>query len=299
MKLKTKLLPLVGASAVCATVAPIAMTSCSTNGGETYNLLEQYIPANKLTNMSYMQDKASKLYTLSILDNPDILKEDYLWSEYMLNTNAEQNYWSNDYTSVKDNWTVSNFKVEAFKWYDDATQLHIEPVVTFDVDYDFEYAYKESMVYDQHHVRIYDTDLETKGTFSYKNVPVILSQTTTDEKVWYVRVDFDFMETYFNKNLKPFAWTVRDEYTQTKTSTWDDESGTRTDTNTSDMLYSYSGDETVWENEFNTFVEVKMAANNYLELCSSYYMYSIECLDPTQTSSAIEVIGQKVHVPGL
>lgn len=82
MKLKTKLIPLVGVATLCATVAPIALTSCeqTTDG---INLLEQYKPSYERLDyqdegMTYLEGIKSWVEQLQV--DPNRFIEEYYWS---------------------------------------------------------------------------------------------------------------------------------------------------------------------------------------------------------------------------
>lgn len=84
MKLKTKLLPLVGAAAVCATVAPVTLTSCGnqTALGQNVDLTKVYTP--KTVQHEYGMFEYQNImddYFNDVMDNKEVFAEDYIWSK--------------------------------------------------------------------------------------------------------------------------------------------------------------------------------------------------------------------------
>lgn len=86
MKLKTKLIPLAGVAAVCATVAPLTLTSCGTKTDGFVDLTAKYTPT-----VDYYTGKgfggglidpsieATSRYALDAARNPQIYANDYYW----------------------------------------------------------------------------------------------------------------------------------------------------------------------------------------------------------------------------
>lgn len=83
MKLKTKLIPLAGVAAVCATVAPITITSCtggSSNGNGLVDLTTRYTPKlEKLGHCELTFSEANNYYTDKLESYPELFAEDYYW----------------------------------------------------------------------------------------------------------------------------------------------------------------------------------------------------------------------------
>lgn len=93
MKLKTKLIPIIAATSVVATVTPITLTSCGYRYTDVLNTLYQpgVTPYKKTT--VYSTTTLQALYTNRVAKNQDVLRDDilYTWSTLLHDDDSKGN----------------------------------------------------------------------------------------------------------------------------------------------------------------------------------------------------------------
>lgn len=112
MKLKNKLLPLVGVGAVCATVTPLAMLTSCGNNGNLIDLTTRYEPSfDKLKSSEgpfYWNDvegpekSATNVWTDFMIENPDCFSEEYYWSVSTAVRTTNNRSMNGNYEKVKE-----------------------------------------------------------------------------------------------------------------------------------------------------------------------------------------------------
>lgn len=201
MKIKNKLLPLVGIGAACASITPIAvLTSCTDNG--MINLLKKYVPSgeqHESTSCSAVQ--ATKDYCEQINKDEDKGKtfiQDAIWSkykfvEYLKNPKKTRvpSFDSKGKISKKTSlmlinsldavdFALSNCSVSSKEIETEVGKINF-PILTFDMDYRIKYdvAYESEA---EHDIGI------MTGKINVENVPFLVAPMgySMEPSVWVV-----------------------------------------------------------------------------------------------------------------
>lgn len=198
MKLKTKLLPLVGAAAVCATVAPITLTSCGTNTtlGTNINLMEKFNPKGVQHEYGlYEYETLMEDYFNDVMDNKELFAQDYTWSkakyislmEFLV---TEYVFGGSDYAGqTKKNLKfsldsasseISNLSVQErqFLYIPREEEPEFENELTLKVptaSFDFKYSIGVHLVLPgQQASSVSEINMTVEANVSYKNIPYII-----------------------------------------------------------------------------------------------------------------------------
>ncbi|XQP55345.1 MAG: hypothetical protein ACOQNV_01070 [Mycoplasmoidaceae bacterium] len=170
MKLKRKLIPVLGLAATSLTVTPLALTSCSKNTSNSngmVNLLEKFIPRGKQHPYDEMPSPVQANETfLAEANKEKIFVQDMIWGKYKFidylmnsrfmapNPNLNQGFKAvtakvalavlvlNSMSNV--HFGISNVTIES-KTFDG----HAYPIISYDVDYEIDYDVYYETVYEQ------------------------------------------------------------------------------------------------------------------------------------------------------
>lgn len=270
MKLKNKLLPLVGVAAVCATAAPIALTSCKTNN-DWIDLMEKYNPTVKaLDNQTLTTEKANEAYfgkEGSWKSDDEVIKtfkDDYLWSTYQYGDVS-----SGEFTEAKikfDNFSVAHPKFTSIIPTVDPYEV---PTFTYKAEFVGSYVYSGTSQEISMQYSIVDTLVNVPFTVSYSsNIPYA----KLDDPLWMVLPSTSIIGQ--NEMSRSLVWTAKEEITFTYTVRSSETGYEDTQTNTATtMAYSGAGESLIYQ----FFLASKMSAPKY---AFSHYLFSVQNGDP-------------------
>lgn len=223
MKLKNKLLPLVGTAAIAATIAPISLTSCGASSSNGFvSLTKKYTPdleyykgADKFNN----EFEAAEAYAKELQNNPEIFIGDYLWSSskaiidlinnHGTSTNPDSIY---DGVPVKHDVRITDISSKMVVRPRAVSIYHI-PLISLTIEYSYVYEFENSPKVGVLKDLI---QREEKGTTEITNIPFIVYYDQFDvgyDSMWLWKVTpacveghDDFMR---ENQLTDYPWSIK------------------------------------------------------------------------------------------
>jgi len=170
---KIKLLPILGMGAVCATIAPIMLTSCNAN--RTVDLMEIYYPsiqrANKFTS-DQSRTQLENWYFNEVSKNNEIYKEDFYYAHSIYMSYLTQ---SKIVSMIYSKAKISNI---SFSKITSSTNEEC-PALSCDIEYNYAgYPGTKSGLDEQYQ------DLLFEGSFSFKLQTVPMRLCWYNESLW-------------------------------------------------------------------------------------------------------------------
>lgn len=295
MKLKRKLLPIIGASTGIGATA-VALTGCSFfiggGGGDWVNLLERYVPKN-ITQHKYekiSQSQAGEMYANNLGEQESTFAQDFYWSSYNMIEEAQSGrvLYVDDVQSlgkagggsthfnpsvpvrsmkaVKHSAKISDFKLNGTKTWPVKGKEQTVMIISYLIDYSYVYNTSSSS-------EGIEMERVESGRTSISNVPFIMRY---EDPYWAVRPAEELMTDI--AWLASCQWAIHVQAKTVMTTIGHD-----TPYGDIEIVNTTNADTEYLSSELSEFTEddvdnlrIEMEQTAYFQ---SWYMYWVACSD--------------------